>query len=120
VKNKVEHEASLYCFAFRVNREVPRATSNVSRRFGRDLAGADCGIRVPFEPTVDTFDRSTAELARRIAVDLERTGQLIGLAGPMIGAVALQHGPELVTGNTAHFQRVQQLGYPLTLVNWRI
>jgi tRNA(fMet)-specific endonuclease VapC len=27
---------------------------------------------------------------------------------------------ELVTGNTAHYQRIQQLGYPLTLVNWRI
>jgi hypothetical protein len=26
---------------------------------------------------------------------------------------------KLVTGNTAHFQRIQQLGYPLTLANWR-
>ena len=25
-----------------------------------------------------------------------------------------------ITGNTAHFQRVQQLGYPLILVNWRV
>jgi hypothetical protein len=24
------------------------------------------------------------------------------------------------SGNTAHFQRVQQLGYPLILVNWRL
>jgi hypothetical protein len=37
------------------------------------------------------------------------------LADPMIAAVGLQHGLELVTGNTAHFQRIQQLGYPLTL-----
>jgi hypothetical protein len=28
-------------------------------------------------------------------------------------------GLELATGNTAHYQRIQQLGYPLTLVNWR-
>jgi predicted nucleic acid-binding protein len=65
------------------------------------------------------FDRSAAELAGRISGDLERTGQNIGLADPMIAAVALQHGLELVTGNTAHFQRIQQLGYPLTLANWR-
>jgi len=41
------------------------------------------------------------------------------LADPMIAAIALHHGLELVTGNTVHFQRIQQLGYPLTLVNWR-
>jgi PIN domain-containing protein len=66
------------------------------------------------------FDRATAELAGRIAGELERTGQPIGLADPMIAAIALTHGLELVTGNTAHFQRVQNLGYPLTLVNWRL
>ena len=38
----------------------------------------------------------------------------------MIAAIALEHGLELVTGNTSDYQRVQQLGYPLTLVNWRI
>ncbi len=65
------------------------------------------------------FDRSASELAGRIAGDLECAGQPIGLADPMIAAVALQHGLELVTGNTAHFQRIQQLGYPLMLANWR-
>jgi hypothetical protein len=34
-------------------------------------------------------------------------------------AIALKHGQELVNGKTAHFQRVQQLGYPLTLANRR-
>jgi tRNA(fMet)-specific endonuclease VapC len=38
----------------------------------------------------------------------------------MIAAIALTHGLELVTGNTTHFQRVQQLGYPLILANWRV
>jgi tRNA(fMet)-specific endonuclease VapC len=66
------------------------------------------------------FDRPAAELAGRIAGELERNGQSIGLADPMIAAIALHHGLELVTGNTAHFQRVQQLGYPLILVNWRL
>lgn len=65
------------------------------------------------------FDESAAELAGKIAGELERLGQAIGIADPMIAAIALEHGLDLVTGNTAHFQRVQQLGYPLTLVNWR-
>jgi predicted nucleic acid-binding protein len=65
------------------------------------------------------FDQPAAELAGRIAGDLDRAGQPIGRADPMIAAIALQHGLELITGNTAHYQRIQQLGYPLTLVNWR-
>lgn len=65
------------------------------------------------------LDQPTAELAGKIAGDLERIGHPIGLADPMIAAIALHHGLDLVTGNTAHFQYIQQLGYPLTLVNWR-
>jgi predicted nucleic acid-binding protein len=65
------------------------------------------------------FDQPAAELAGRMAGDLDRIGQPIGRADPMIAAIALMHGPELVTGNTAHYQRIQQLGYPLALVNWR-
>ena len=38
----------------------------------------------------------------------------------MIAAIALEHGLELVTGNTSDFQRVQQLGYPLILANLRM
>jgi tRNA(fMet)-specific endonuclease VapC len=38
----------------------------------------------------------------------------------MIAALAIRNGLELATGNTSHYQRIQQLGYPLTLVNWRI
>jgi tRNA(fMet)-specific endonuclease VapC len=37
----------------------------------------------------------------------------------MIAAIALQQGLELVTSNTSHYQRIQQLGYPLALTNWR-
>jgi tRNA(fMet)-specific endonuclease VapC len=66
-----------------------------------------------------SFDEDTGKLAGEIEGDLERTGQPIGIADPMIAAVALQHGLELVTGNTGHFQRIQQLGYPLALANWR-
>jgi tRNA(fMet)-specific endonuclease VapC len=66
------------------------------------------------------LDLSAAELAGRITGDLDRIGQPIGRADPMIAAIAIDQGLELVTGNTAHYQRIQQLGYPLTLVNWRI
>ena len=38
----------------------------------------------------------------------------------LLTAIALHHGLDLVTGNTAHFQRVQQLGYPVILALWRI
>jgi tRNA(fMet)-specific endonuclease VapC len=69
---------------------------------------------------VISFEHPVAELAGRIAGDLDRTGQTIGKADPMIAAIALQHGLELVTGNTAHYQRLHPLGYPLTLINWRI
>jgi tRNA(fMet)-specific endonuclease VapC len=66
------------------------------------------------------FDRAAAELAGRITGELERSGQPIGLSDPMIAAIALRHRLQLVTGNTAHFQRVQQIGYPLVLANWRL
>jgi tRNA(fMet)-specific endonuclease VapC len=58
-------------------------------------------------------------LAGRITDDLDRLGQPIGRADPIIAAVAIDQGLELVTGNTGHYQRIQQLGYPLALVNWR-
>lgn len=65
------------------------------------------------------FDRRAAELAGRVWGDLQRTGQPIGMADPMIAAIALTHGLELASGNTSHYQRIQHLGYPLVLVNWR-
>lgn len=66
------------------------------------------------------FRESDAELAGRISGELDRIGQPIGMADPMVAATALTHGLELVTGNTAHFQRIQQFGYPLVLRDWRI
>ena len=60
------------------------------------------------------------QLAGRIEGELVRTGRPVGMADTMIAAVALTQGLELSSGNTAHFQRVQQLGYPLIVVNWRL
>ncbi len=66
-----------------------------------------------------SFDQACAETAGRIYGDLERAGQPIGRADPMIAAIALRHNLVLVTGNTDHYQRIQALGYPLKLDNWR-
>jgi predicted nucleic acid-binding protein len=38
----------------------------------------------------------------------------------MIAAITLQHGLELVTGNTAHYQRIQQFSHALVLRDWRV
>ena len=66
-----------------------------------------------------SFDLPSAELAGRIYADLERTGQLIGRADPMIAGIALHQDLTLVTGNLSHYQRIQALGYGLKLDNWR-
>jgi tRNA(fMet)-specific endonuclease VapC len=65
------------------------------------------------------FEHDDAVIAGRIVADLRRTGQPIGLADPMIASIAVRHGLTLVTGNTAHYARIQALGYALTLDNWR-
>lgn len=66
-----------------------------------------------------TLDLTSSELAGRIYADLERTGQPIGRADPMIAAIALHHSLTLVTGNVSHYERIQKLGYDVRLENWR-
>jgi tRNA(fMet)-specific endonuclease VapC len=65
------------------------------------------------------FDIPAAELGGRIFADLERNGQPIGRADPMIAAIAINHGFVLATANIEHFKRIQALGYALELTNWR-
>jgi tRNA(fMet)-specific endonuclease VapC len=69
---------------------------------------------------VVAFNAEAAETAGRIYADLERTGQPIGRADPQIAATALRRGLTLVTGNTAHYERIRGLGYALVLDNWRV
>jgi tRNA(fMet)-specific endonuclease VapC len=66
-----------------------------------------------------TLDTPSAVLAGRIAGDLGRAGTPIGDHDPLIAAIAIQHQRVLVTGNTVHYQRIQSLGYPLQLDDWR-
>ena len=65
------------------------------------------------------FDQASAEIAGRIYGDLEQAGLPIGRADVMIAALALHHDLTLVSGNTRHYQRIQELGYDLKLANWR-
>ncbi len=65
-------------------------------------------------------DGEIAALAGRMHGDLLRTGQTVGVADPLIAATAMRHSHVLVTGNTAHYQRLQTLGYDLQLTNWRV
>ncbi|EDN70791.1 PilT-like protein [Beggiatoa sp. PS] len=66
-----------------------------------------------------TLNFKNAELTGRIYADLEKTGQPIGCADPMIAAIALENDLVLTTGNLRHYQRIQALGYPLKLDNWK-
>jgi tRNA(fMet)-specific endonuclease VapC len=49
-----------------------------------------------------SFDQAAADLAGQIAGDLDKVGKPIGRCDPMIAAIAIRHGLELVTGNWAH------------------
>jgi predicted nucleic acid-binding protein len=93
----------------------------IVRGFQRTQAIARLNAFLSTLPHMDVleFDQSAAELAGRIAGELQRTGRPIDMADTMIAVTAIDHSLELVTGNTTHFQRVRQLGYPLVLVNWR-
>ena len=65
------------------------------------------------------MDIKSSEIAGRIYADLERTGQPIGRADPMIAGVALKNDLVLSTGNTNHYQRIKNMGYELEIENWR-
>lgn len=58
-------------------------------------------------------------VAGQIYGELERTGRTIGRADPLIAGIALTRGLTLVTGNTKHFERIVDLGFPLALEDWR-
>jgi tRNA(fMet)-specific endonuclease VapC len=78
-------------------------------QFIRALAGEE----------IVTLDLESAEIAGKIYADLERIGQTIGRVDPMIAGIAIKNSLVLVTGNTAHYERIHALGYPLQTTNWR-
>ena len=67
-----------------------------------------------------SLSQTNAVLAGQIYADLEARGQRIGVADTIIAAIAVGGRLELVTGNTKHYLRIVELGYPLKLSNWRL
>lgn len=82
-----------------------------------------CGIEKTREPATERlkvarllavvnelpFDRTSAEVAARIRMELERAGRPIGPYDLLIAGQALSHGLILVTNNVTEFQRVAGL-----------
>ena len=58
-------------------------------------------------------------VAARIIGDLQRAGRPIGWDDPVIAACAIKRNMPLATANTRHYQNIINIGYPLTLDNWR-
>ena len=89
------------------------------RRMGRENRIAQ------FEASMDAaevlaLDDAAGRLAGRINADLERSGRIIGMPDVMIAAIALENGVAVVTGNVAHFEQIRNVGYELTVENWRV
>jgi predicted nucleic acid-binding protein len=64
-------------------------------------------------------DTTVAELAGRVRSDLERLGSKLTIEDTLIAATGIRHGLPVATGNTRHFAKIQEAGYPLVLENWR-
>ncbi|WP_420809924.1 hypothetical protein [Gloeothece citriformis] len=66
-----------------------------------------------------SLDIKSTELSGLINADLEKNGQCIGLADVLIASMAISNNLILVTNNIKHYQRIQLLGYPLIINNWK-
>lgn len=77
-------------------------------------------LRFALTEQVISLDTESAEIAGRIHGALQSQGLSIGVVDPMIAAIAIRNGLVLATGNTAHYARVQQLGFGLQLIDWRV
>lgn len=65
------------------------------------------------------LDAASALLAGELDAKLRACGSPIGVPDTLVAAIALSHERVLVTGNTRHYARIRDLGYPLQLDNWR-
>jgi tRNA(fMet)-specific endonuclease VapC len=65
------------------------------------------------------LDEGAADLAAVIHGELDRIGQTIDVGDAQNATIALRHRVCVATGNLRHYTRVQGLGYPLVLQNWR-
>jgi tRNA(fMet)-specific endonuclease VapC len=65
------------------------------------------------------LDEEAAVLAGKITAALQRRGTPNQGNDIMIAAIAITEQTTLVTGNTAHFQAIQDAGFLLQIDNWR-
>ena len=91
-------------------REVNGGGARDRRVFPRPAWDTRRGLRWPHRRA----SRRDPEIAGRPGEVVRRQG----VAALIASGERKAFGP--CSGNTAHFQRVQQLGYPLILVNWRL
>jgi tRNA(fMet)-specific endonuclease VapC len=66
------------------------------------------------------LDQASADLAAVIHGELDRTGHAIDVGDAQNAAIALRHRVCVATGNVRHYARVEGLGYPLIVQNWRV
>ncbi|MGO8671141.1 MAG: PIN domain-containing protein [Capsulimonadaceae bacterium] len=84
----------------------------------------DHSAAVAFQKSLESFEvfpieTEEAVVAGQILGALSRSHQPIGDLDPFVAAVAIVNQRPLVTNNHTHFQRIVDLGFPLTLENWR-
>lgn len=122
VDNTVVQNADLYLSAFESFTICVITVIEIVRGYRRRQREHHIAEFLRRVTAVEALDigQEVGELASRIFGDLERTGQTIGWADPIIAATAIHHRLTLVTGNTDHFRRTQALGYDLALDNWRL
>lgn len=69
--------------------------------------------------TILPFDGAVAKVYGHVRSHLERVGKPLADADLQIGATALHHGLELVTGNVRHFERIDGLAVARVLADAR-
>ena len=87
-------------------------------KLGRDDRVTQFTERIQSEEVL-ALDSRSGHIAGVIHGDLQRIGQSVGRADPMVAAIALQHRLPLATGNQKHYRRIVDRGHHLQLVNWR-
>lgn len=73
-------------------------------------------------PSLDVIypDQTVMALGAEINAALTLVGSTIGGVDSLIAATAIVHKLTLVNANTKHFQRVNAVGFPLMIQNWRL
>ncbi len=108
VAQRYHHQFGRYTISTMTVLEIIKGFHKVDRK-----AAIQAFLENIAEADMLTLTTKSAELAGRIYAELERTGQPIGRADPIVAAIAIAENLLLATGNTKHYERIQQRGYAL-------